>query len=237
MDDDDYLWIGTYGGGLSKMDPEQESFTNFIHDPDDPNTISDNIVFSTYQDQMGRMWIGTNSGLNMFYPATGSFRRFGVGEGLANEVIYGVLPDDNNCIWLSTNLGIIKFDLETFDVKNFDMNDGLQSNEFNGGAYHRGRDGKLYFGGVYGLNVIDPAAIDPAEKVAQVTLTNLEILGKEVLIAGIDLEEQFNENPLSIIEYEGEFYSSENVSYLEEIVLDYNYRYFSVEFAALNNRQ
>ncbi|MFO7671358.1 MAG: two-component regulator propeller domain-containing protein, partial [Bacteroidales bacterium] len=237
MDDEDYLWIGTYGGGLSRMDPEKEIFTNFTHDPDDPNTISDNTVFSTYQDQMGRLWIGTNSGLNMFYPATGSFRRFGVGEGLANEVIYGVLADDNNCIWLSTNLGIIRFDLETFDVKNFDMNDGLQSNEFNGGAYHRGRDGKLYFGGVYGLNVIDPAAIDPVEKVSQVTLTNLEILGKKVLIAGIDLEEQFNENPVSIIEYEGEYYSSENVSYLEEIVIDYKYRYFSVEFAALNSRQ
>jgi signal transduction histidine kinase/ligand-binding sensor domain-containing protein len=237
MDDEDNLWIGTYGGGLSKMDPEKEIFTNFTHDPDDPNTISDNTVFSNYQDQMGRLWIGTNSGLNMFYPATGSFRRFGVGEGLANEVIYGVLPDDNNCIWLSTNLGIIRFDLETFDVKNFDMNDGLQSNEFNGGAYHRGRDGKLYFGGVYGLNVIDPAAIDPVEKVSQVTLTNLEILGKKVLIAGIDLEEQFNENPVSIIEYEGEYYSSQNVSYLEEIVLDYKYRYFSLEFAALNSRQ
>ncbi len=219
------------------MDTEQETFTNFMHDPEDPNTISDNIVFSTYQDEMGRMWIGTNSGLNMFYPATGSFRRFGVGEGLANEVIYGVLPDENMRIWLSTNLGIIRFDIESFEVKNFDMNDGLQSNEFNGGAYHKGRDGKLYFGGVYGLNVIDPSVVDPLRKVPQVTLTKLEVLGKKVNIAGIDLEDQFNENPLQIIEYEGEFYSSENVTYLEEIVLDYKYRYFSVEFAALNKLQ
>ncbi len=42
------LWVGTYGGGLSKMDTEQETFTNFLHDPEDPNTISDNIVFSTH---------------------------------------------------------------------------------------------------------------------------------------------------------------------------------------------
>ena len=237
LDDDDKLWVGTYGGGLSRMDVENETFTNFMHDPEDPNSISDNIVFSTYQDEMDRMWIGTNSGLNMFYPATGSFRRFGVGEGLANEVIYGVLPDDNNRIWLSTNLGIIRFDLETFEVKNFDKNDGLQSNEFNGGAFHRGRDHKLYFGGVYGMNVIDPNIIDPVEKVPQVTLTDLEVLGKKVRIAGIDLEDQFNENPVNIIEYEGEFYSSENVTYLEEIVLDYKYRFFSVEFAALNNLQ
>ena len=237
LDENDDLWVGTYGGGLCRMDTRNGSFTNFMHDPEDPNTISDNIVFSTHQDEMGRIWIGTNSGLNMFYPATGSFRRFGVGEGLANEVIYGVLPDNNKQIWLSTNLGIIRFDLETFAVKNFDKNDGLQSNEFNGGSFHRGRDSKLYFGGVYGLNVIDPEIIDPVEKVPQVTLTDLEVLGKKARIAGIDLEEQFNENPLSIIEYEGEFYSSENVTYLEEIVLDYKYRYFSVEFAALNNLQ
>ena len=53
----------------------------------------------------------------MFYPGTESFRRFGVNEGLANEVIYGILPDENNNIWMSTNLGICQFDLETFEVR------------------------------------------------------------------------------------------------------------------------
>jgi ligand-binding sensor domain-containing protein/signal transduction histidine kinase len=237
MDDEDNLWIGTYGGGLCKMNPEDGSCMRFAHDNDDPTTISDNIVFSIYEDELGRFWIGTNSGLNMFYPATGSFRRFGVGEGLANEVIYGILPDDQNRIWLSTNLGIIRFDLETFDVKNFDMNDGLQSNEFNGGAYYRGRDGKLYFGGVYGLNVIDPSQIEPAQNVTQVTLTKLEVLGEEVHVAGVELEDRFADDPGRIIEYEGDYFSSENVTYMEEIVLDYNHRFFSVEFSALNSMQ
>ena len=95
------------------------SCISYHHDQDDPNTISDNIVFSIHEDDQGRFWIGTNSGLNMFYPATESFRRFGVSEGLANEVIYGILPDDENRIWLSTNLGLIRFDLETFRGKEF----------------------------------------------------------------------------------------------------------------------
>ncbi|MCK5137269.1 MAG: ATP-binding protein [Bacteroidales bacterium] len=237
QDREDNLWIGTYGGGLCKMDPEDGSCISYNHDPEDPTTISDNIVFSIHEDEMGRFWIGTNSGLNMFYPATESFRRFGVSEGLANEVIYGVLPDDDNWIWLSTNLGIIRFNLETFQVKNYDMNDGLQSNEFNGGAYHRGGDGRLYFGGVYGLNVIDPSSIEPSSNVTEVTLTKLEVLGKDVLIAGVDLEEAFEEDPNRIIEFEGEYYSSENITYMEEIVLDYNHRFFSIEFSALNNLQ
>jgi ligand-binding sensor domain-containing protein/signal transduction histidine kinase len=237
QDEQDNLWIGTYGGGLCMLDPTDGTCINYFHDSEDPNTLSDNIVFSIYEDPQSRFWIGTNSGLNMFYPATGSFRRFGVGEGLANEVIYGVLPDNNNCIWLSTNFGISRFNLETFEVKNFDMNDGLQSNEFNGGAFHRGHSGKLYFGGVYGMNVIDPDAIEPVREVPEVTLTQLEVLGKEVQIAGIDLEEEFADQPGKIVEFEGNFYSSENVAYLEEIILDYRLRFFSVEFAALNNLQ
>ena len=237
QDQNDNLWVGTYGGGLCLLDPENGSCISYIHNPDDPNTISDNIVFSIFEDPQGRLWIGTNNGLNMFYPATGSFRRFGVSEGLANEVIYGVLPDDNNCIWLSTNLGICRFDLETFETKNFDMNDGLQSNEFNGGSYHRGPSGKLYFGGVYGMNAFDPDIIEPVRQVPEVTLTKLEVLGKEVLITGVEQEEAFEDQPNRIIEFEGNFYSSENISYMEEIVLDYRLRFFSVEFAALNNLQ
>lgn len=237
QDEDENLWVGTYGGGLFRMEPESGICNTFSHDPDDPTTISDNIVFSIHEDEEGRFWIGTNSGLNMFYPATGSFRRFGVGEDLSNEVVYGILPDEQNRIWLSTNLGINRFDLQTFEVKSYDMNDGLQSNEFNGGAYHRGRDGKLYFGGVYGLNVIDPSLIEPEKHVPEVTLTKLEVLGKEVKIAGVDLEDRFKENPGIIVESEGEYYTGSNVTYLEEIVLDYSHRFFSIEFSALNNLQ
>jgi len=235
QDHGDNLWIGTYGSGLCKMDPRDGTCISYTNDPDDPTTISDNIVFAIYEDETGRFWIGTNSGLNMFYPATGSFRRFGVGEGLANEVIYGILPDDSRHIWMSSNLGIMRFNLETFEVKNFDMNDGLQSNEFNGGAYHRGNDGKLYFGGVYGLNVIDPSEIEPVRDVPNVTLTKLEVLGKEVKIAGVDLEEAFEDDPDQILEHEGEYYVSENVTYKEEIILDYRHRFFSIEFSALNS--
>jgi len=234
MDDAGLLWIGTYGGGLCRMNPEDGKCTSFRNDSEDPTTISDNIVYAIFEDHLGRFWIGTNSGLNMFYPATGSFRRFGVGEGFANEVIYGILPDEQNNLWMSTNLGIIQFNLETFAVRNYDMNDGLQSNEFNGGAFYLGQNGKLYFGGVYGLNIIDPESIEPVTEVNDVTLTSLEILGKEVQVAKADIEELFEEHPNDIIEYEGAFYSSENVTYMEKIVLDYNERFFSVEFSAMN---
>ncbi|MBN2697550.1 MAG: hypothetical protein JXR52_01885 [Bacteroidales bacterium] len=236
-DNEGNLWIGTYGGGLSIFDPSEERFTNYLSDPDDPTSISDNIVFSIFGDPLGRYWIGTNSGLNMFYPATGSFRRFGLEENLANEVIYGILPDEQNNIWLSTNRGISKFSLDDFSVKNYDMNDGLQSNEFNGGAYHRGLDGALYFGGVYGVTKIDPERITVSENYSEVCFTKIEVLGKEVRIADAGMESLFETCPNAVVQHEEDFFVSMNPPYLEEIVLDYSHRVFSIEFAALNNLQ
>jgi len=58
-----------------------------------------------------------------------------------------------------------------------------------------------------------------------------------VQIADIDLEEEFEHNPSQIVEFDEDFYSSENVTYMEEITLDYKHRFFSVEFAALNSLQ
>ena len=234
-DAEGHLWIGTYGGGLNMLDPTTDMFTRFMNDPEDPTTISDNIVFSIYEDEVGRFWIGTNSGLNMFYPATGSFRRFGIEEGLANEVIYGVLPDNSGHIWLSTNRGIICFNLDDFTAKNYDISDGLQSNEFNGGAFHKGIDGMLYFGGVYGVTRIDPDKVIPDPNLTEVCITKLEVMGKDVMIAPAELEEMFEEEPHAIIEIEKEYYLKENPAYIEKFILDYRERFFSIEFSALNN--
>ena len=101
----------------------------------------------------------------------------------------------------------------------------------------KGKSGIFYFGGVYGMNMIDPDNVEPVRNVTEVTLTKIEVLGKEVQIAEVDLEEEFEEHPGRIVEFEGEYYSSENVTYLEEIVLDYKHRFFSIEFSALNNLQ
>ena len=230
-----FLWFGTYGGGLNRMDIDQETCTHYLNDPDNPESISDNVVFSIYEHTDGTFWIGTNNGLDHFDPETGKFKRFGLNEGLPNEVVYGILPDDQNNIWLSTNLGISRFSLTDHSTKNFDVNDGLQSNEFNGGAYHKGFSGKLYFGGVYGLNIIEPDQLKPVEDISQVIITKLEVLGRELPILPPSGIQQRDVTTNKVIEWEGNLYLTNNISFLSEIVLDYKYRFLSIEFSALNN--
>src|SRR5690606_35358423 len=59
---DKVLWIGTYGGGLSRAVLSQQHFG--LHQQDDDG-LNSNIIFPIHQDRDGVVWIGTYaSGLN-----------------------------------------------------------------------------------------------------------------------------------------------------------------------------
>jgi signal transduction histidine kinase len=124
--------------------------------------------------------------------------------------------------------------LTDFSITNFDVNDGLQSNEFNGGAFHRGQSGKHYWGGVYGLNIVDPKNIVPAKNRSNVVITKLEILGKEVGVRN-PASDGINTDESNKIVVEGvNLYTSRSISFTSEIVLNYAQRFLSFEFNALN---
>lgn len=233
-DKNGHLWIGTYGGGLNKFNPETELFKSYKNVPNQYESISDNIVFSIYENDKGEFWIGTNSGLNLFNPNTERFKHYGTSNGLPNDVIYGVLPGNNNNLWLSTNLGICQFNTTTGSTHNFTVSDGLQSNEFNGGAFHKGDGGSLYFGGVYGLNILNPNKIELSSNESEVVFTKLEILGREVIVYPTELNTA-PKNTGFVFKDSTNYYIHKHISYLEEITLKYNYRNFALEFNNLDN--
>jgi len=235
MDKRGFLWVGTYGGGLNMMDTEKGRFIRYQFDPDDPSALSDDIVFDIHEDEKGYFWIGTNSGLNLFNPATGKFKKYGIEDGMPNEVIYGIMADRKNRLWMTTNKGISRLDLTEFRFKNFDVRDGLQSNEFNGGAFHQGSSGLLYAGGIYGLSIIDPEKLVPLENKAELIISRLEIMGKDVRVMRDVIVPDTSELQNGLIESVENFYLHRHVTYLDEIRLDYNQRFFSLEFAALNH--
>ena len=107
-------------------------------------SISNDSILSIYQDTKGRVWIGTaGGGLNLYHPETDTFTYYLEKDGLPNGVVYGILEDEQGHLWMSTNFGISRFDPETETFRNFDAGDGLQSNEFNSGAYAKGRNGRI----------------------------------------------------------------------------------------------
>ncbi|MFN2270884.1 MAG: two-component regulator propeller domain-containing protein, partial [Anaerolineae bacterium] len=47
------LWIGTYGSGLFQYDRIAHQFVQYMPDPADPNSLSDDAVISIYEDGSG----------------------------------------------------------------------------------------------------------------------------------------------------------------------------------------
>ncbi|MDH5599079.1 MAG: hypothetical protein OEY34_08140, partial [Cyclobacteriaceae bacterium] len=114
-------------------------------------------VKSIYMDSKKRLWIGTwGMGLFKYDSKNKTFKRYGVKEGLPNSTIYGIVEDSDNNLWMSSNKGIIKFNPETEIFTSFYNLDNLQSFEFNTGAFYKSNNGVLYFGGINGLNIINP---------------------------------------------------------------------------------
>jgi ligand-binding sensor domain-containing protein len=168
------LWVGTYESGLNKFNRASGEFTRYRFDAANNQTISNDAIYSIYEDTKGNLWIGTGGGgLNLYHSDTDSFTYYLEKDGLPNGVVYGILEDAKGHLWMSTNFGISRFDTETETFLNFDSGDGLQSNEFNSGAYAKGHDGELYFGGIEGLTIFYPSNVDGSPYLPQVTLTSL----------------------------------------------------------------
>jgi signal transduction histidine kinase/ligand-binding sensor domain-containing protein len=182
----DTLFIGTWGGGLCRLPlepvpaPAQAAFTCLRHDPANPDSLANDNVFAitqTYDD--GMLWLGTQGGLVRYNVYDGTFKTYGIKEGLRNATVVGVMVDRRGKLWLTTNNGLARFDRRTETFHIYDYTDGLQSNEFNSNAWFVSpTSGEMFVGGPDGFNAFDPQEIVENETPPQVVITNFKVFNE-----------------------------------------------------------
>ena len=59
------IWIGT-DKGLNKFDRKKQSFTQYLHNAENPYSLVDNNITSIAEDKNENLWIGTRHGLSKF---------------------------------------------------------------------------------------------------------------------------------------------------------------------------
>jgi signal transduction histidine kinase/ligand-binding sensor domain-containing protein/DNA-binding response OmpR family regulator len=110
---DGYLLVGTYDGGLNRLDLKTEKFQPYKHDPGDTASLSNDQVNVIYKDNQGELWIGTQNGLNLFHTVDGTFTSFLQNPDRpispANQ-IQSLLRDNSGQLWVGTNGGLFQFD-------------------------------------------------------------------------------------------------------------------------------
>ena len=87
-DEDGSLWLGTWGDGLLRMNPQRKIVKRFITDSTNSNSISDNEVRIIRKDSLGNLWIGTyNSGLDYLDVQTNTFKSLRNDDTYPKELI------------------------------------------------------------------------------------------------------------------------------------------------------
>ena len=178
------LWIGTEGGGLKRFEPDSGLMTTFRHSKNDPNSLSNNVIYALFEDSKGMLWVGTEGGLHRFNPKAESFTRYGVESGLPDDEVYAILEDQFGNLWMSTDHGLSKLNPTTGIFRNYDAEDGLQGNQFSAAALRR-RTGEMLFGGVNGISAFSPDQITDNPYVPPVILLELRQDGQAMQLAQI----------------------------------------------------
>ncbi len=179
QDGEGNYWFGFSYRGLFRYDPRSDSLRSYLHRSGDRRSLSDNSVWSLFRDSRGTLWVCTINGLSRFDRTRDCFTTFTEQDGLPNNTVYGMREDAEGDLWVSTNAGLSRYDPRTNRFRNFDFADGLQDNEFNQNAFARGRDGRLFFGGVEGFNAFSPREIRDNPFVPPVVITRFRIFDKD----------------------------------------------------------
>ncbi len=218
------IWIGTYDMGLfqyltSDFEVPQNRFRSFLPDPNNPNSLSHEIVLSVYPDSKGFIWIGTYSGgLNRYDPKRNEWRRYTQKDGLISAIIYAILPDNEENLWLSTDIGLIQYKIAENRFVHYSQQNGLPFNRhYFFSAYRNPTSGELFFGGSNGLYSFNPAELQDNAPSPVCRITTFKLSNEVVPVSS-------------------ESILKEDISYTSSLKLKYYQTALEFQLAALSYR-
>ena len=206
------IWVGYAFEGLAKLDKTSNNFVSVPIDLGiDGNENSEILAIYDIEEKDGNLWLATVGGLLQFDPVNNSFQLHTDMKTNTSSHIFSITKDNENKLWMGTANGIASFDTNTKSFSNFNQNDGLKQLRFFDRAAMKSQNGKIYFGTDAGLVSFDPREMNGNPHVPPMAITGIKKFRM------------------------GEGYEEvRGANHVEELVLSYSERDFSVEYAALN---
>jgi signal transduction histidine kinase/CheY-like chemotaxis protein/ligand-binding sensor domain-containing protein len=178
------IWVGDQAKGIRVL---KEDKILFKLDKDD---IKSGGINSIYGDKESTIWITTREGLSRY--KDGKITNYNYKHGLPSNDLSSILEDDKDNLWISTtSVGIFKVSkkelnefaegrIRTVSPVVYTTRNGLPAN--NGTLYSatKTRDGKLWFGTIKGVTIVDPNnlhinSIAPATHIEEI-LANKKVI-------------------------------------------------------------
>ncbi len=156
--------VGTSDAGLLILEDDQIAAHYTTEDG-----LGSNLVFNTYTDADGIVWITTNAGLSRLTGDT--ITHYSSRDGLLQDAVFDVLEDDQHNFWLTSSRGVFSIPREDFfrydrgEIERlpglmYNRYDGMSNEQCTGAAQSlKAADGRLWFPTLGGVARIDPLNI------------------------------------------------------------------------------
>jgi PAS domain S-box-containing protein len=159
---DGSIWIATKGGGVNRFKDEQ--FTVY----GEKEGLASVAIQALYLDSEDTLWLATRQGLNRF--KDGRFTTYTTNDGLWTNFVYNFVEDDRGNLWMSCSTGVFRVNkqqlnefadgrLQSFTSVVYGLEHGISSTVANISTHPGGfktSDGRVWFGTIGGLTVVDP---------------------------------------------------------------------------------
>jgi ligand-binding sensor domain-containing protein/anti-sigma regulatory factor (Ser/Thr protein kinase) len=150
---DGAIWAGT-DRGLFLVDPQGNSPKPYLHDPVNPQSLTDNNVWSLLRDPSGFLWTGTNNGICKTKTSAAHFHLLAGEKGqslqLSSSKVMAILEDRSGFLWIGTDgggLNCIGPDRKSVTVYNSDNSDLKNNNVW---ALAEDEESNIYLGNYQG---------------------------------------------------------------------------------------
>ena len=109
-DDQGLIWFSSIFSGLHCLDPKTGVFKHFQPNPNDPSSLSSEMINDILKDKKGFLWVATSKGLNRLDINTGKFIRFlhndKVPTSLSDNDVNVLYEDKKGILWVGTEGGL-----------------------------------------------------------------------------------------------------------------------------------
>ncbi len=148
----DDLWVATLDNGLYRVNKSGVILAHYHTGETSSIRLPHQQINAIWSSNADEIWVGTAAGLAVLNLDANTQETLTDEQGLANNFINGILAEGDSCIWISTDNGLSRLSIATRQTLNFSTADGLTANEFNRNSFFKARTGRMYFGGLNGVN-------------------------------------------------------------------------------------
>jgi ligand-binding sensor domain-containing protein/signal transduction histidine kinase len=212
------LWLGSMGSGVLRFARATQELSVLHGSRGEPLALSNLRANAVFVDRVGKLWVGTENGLNKIDPVTGEVTRYSESDGMASSAVSCILEDARGDLWMSTTKGVSSFDPRNGKFRDFTVADGLPGPSADLTAYSacfQSSSGVMYFGGFAGAVRFRPDDVRDDSHAPQVALTAFALFGAPVSVAPA--------SPLSRV-----------IGFTKELTLTHDQNNLSLEFSALS---